>query len=120
VSPRQIHFAMAFRTSDKNRPNLTMVPTQASSRTSFHSFSPSSRENINPHSRTFSIARVRRKRQRLPSSLVIESAVKISVQLHLAAPALPMNASDFWLPMLIATWKFLDSVAFGQDSGKIF
>ena len=94
---------MAFRTSDKNRPNLTMVPTQASSRTSFHSFSPSSRENINPHSRTFSIARVRRKRQRLPSSLVIESAVKISVQLHLAAPALPMNASD--LSVLIVDFK---------------
>jgi len=52
--------------------------------------------NINPHSRTFSIAsRVRRKRQRLPSSLVIESAVKISAQLRLVASALPMNAYDF-------------------------
>ena len=53
------------------------------------------RDHITPHFLTFSIAhRVRRKRQRLPSSLVIESAVKISAQLRLAASALPMNAND--------------------------
>ena len=51
-----------------------------------------------PHSRTFSITcRVRRKHQRLPSSLVIESAVNFSVHLDFPAPALPMNASDYSL-----------------------
>ena len=55
------------------------------------------RDNFNPHSRTFSITyRVRRKHQRLPSSLVIESAVKIPARLYLAASALPMNTNDFW------------------------
>jgi hypothetical protein len=39
--------------------------------------------------------RVRRKRRRLPSSLVIESALKIFAPTPFsAAPALPMNASD--------------------------
>jgi hypothetical protein len=53
------------------------VSTQASSRICPHSFSPFSCENINPHSSSFSIThRLRRKRQRLPSSRVIESAGK--------------------------------------------
>jgi len=40
----------------------------------------SSRDNSNPHSRTFSIAsRVRRKRQRLPSNGVIESAFNMTL-----------------------------------------
>ena len=38
--------------------------------------------------------RVRRRHQRLPTSLVIESAVNISAQFRFAASALPMNASD--------------------------
>ena len=40
--------------------------------------------------------RVRRRHHRLPTSLVIESAVNISAQFRFAASALPMNASDFW------------------------
>jgi hypothetical protein len=39
--------------------------------------------------------RVRRRHQRLPTSLVIESAVNISAQFRFAASALPMNASDY-------------------------
>ena len=38
--------------------------------------------------------RVRRRHHRLPTSLVIESAVNISAQFRFAASALPMNASD--------------------------
>jgi hypothetical protein len=56
-----------------------------------------SRDDINPHSRTFSITyRVRRKRQRLPSNGVIESAFNISAQLEFLTLALPMNASRCW------------------------
>src|SRR6476660_5058843 len=53
------------------------------------------------------VDRFRRKRQRLPSSVVIESAVKISAQLCMTASALPMNASD--LPI---TEGFLKSSSF--------
>jgi hypothetical protein len=71
-----------------------MVYTYSPSRTFIQSFRSSSRDNIKTHSRTFSIAhRVRRKRQRLPSNGVIESAFNISAQLKFVASALPMNAS---------------------------
>jgi hypothetical protein len=56
-----------------------------------------SRDNPNPHSRTFSIThRVRRRRQRLPSSLVIENPRRSTsgFYLNMARLGFPMNAND--------------------------
>jgi hypothetical protein len=72
-----------------------MVYTQFVFAAAFRSCRLSSREDFSPHSRTFSIAhRVRRKHQQLPSSRVIESAVRIAAQFRFVASALPMNAKD--------------------------
>jgi hypothetical protein len=59
----------------------------------------SSRNHINPHSPTFSIARrIRRKPQRPPSSRVIENPRQYRCRLlfDMARRGFPINASDFW------------------------
>ena len=56
--------------------------------------------NIKPHFLTFSIAHsIRRKRQRPPSSRVIESPrhSTFSAALYMTRLGLPINASDFWV-----------------------
>ena len=58
---------------------------------------PTCRHNFNRHSRTFSIThRVRRKRQRLPSSLVIENPRRSTPRFYfnMARLGFPMNAND--------------------------
>ena len=66
--------------------NGRVVSTHSFSLPSFRTCRLSSRKDLNPHSPTFSIAhRVRRKHQPLPSSRVIESAVKIAAQFRLLA-----------------------------------
>ena len=59
---------------------------------------PTCRHNFNRHSRTFSIThRVRRKRQRLPSSLVIENPRRSTPRFYfnMARLGFPMNANDY-------------------------
>ena len=67
----------------------------------------SSRDHINRHFRTFSITTASAAdHHRLPSSLVIARALKISAQFRFGASALPMNASDFWRGNL--SFRFCD------------
>src|SRR5262249_34937399 len=69
----------------------------------------SHRHNFNPHSSTFPIThRVRRKRQRLPSSLVIENPRHHTsgFYLYMTRRGFPMNANDYpenWSTRIVAS-----------------
>ena len=70
-------------------------PYTAASTFVFRSRRPSSRHHINPHCPTFSIVcRVRRRHQRLPTSLVIENA-DFGNTIGFGFEAFPINANDY-------------------------
>jgi len=74
------------------------APSDYSSPKISRTWPSSSPNNINPHSHTFSIAaRVPRKRQRLPSNLVIENPRQhtSAFYLYMARCGFPMNASGY-------------------------
>jgi len=86
ISQTPHHRQQRVRISNKISQYGCVVYTHSFSLPSFRIWRISSRRNFNPHSPTFSIGhRVRRKHQQLPSSRVIESAVKIAALFRLVA-----------------------------------
>jgi hypothetical protein len=95
----------------KTLPDSRFVFPHSSSLTIRPYFRAASRDYINPHSPTFSIAyRVRRKRQRLPSSLVIENADSANA-IGFGFEAFPMNANDYTSTELNSTAFVAGNVA---------